>query len=138
MGFWSGLWNGIKAKFDSVVSRVKSLASSLPKAVKAVLGIGSPSRVFKKLGVWTAEGFALGIESMNKAVETASTNLVAIPSRAMSLATDGMYEYGTSASYAIEVPLYINGREFAKATAGDMSNELNTRESRASRLRGVK
>ena len=134
----AGLWNGIKAKFDSVIAKVKALASKLPKAVKKVLGIGSPSRVFRQLGAWTGEGFALGIESMGKSVEQATLGLVSIPSmNAMGMA-DMAYEYGTTASYEISVPLYINGREFAKATAGDMSQAINARDTRQSRLRGVR
>lgn len=133
----AGLWNGIKAKFDSVVAKVKALASSLPKAVKKALGIGSPSRVFKQLGVWTGEGFALGIESMSKAVELASLDLVSIPqAQAMGVSASSSYEYG--ASFAVEVPLYVNGREFARATAGDMSSAINQRDTRQSRLRGVR
>lgn len=134
----AGLWNGIKAKFDSVVSRVKALASRLPKAVKKVLGIGSPSRVFRQLGEWTGEGFALGIESMTKAVERASVDLVSIPSMVNLGMSDLAYEYGTTARYEISVPLYVNGREFARATANDMSQAINTRNTRQSRLRGVR
>lgn len=134
----AGLWNGIKAKFDSVVAKVKAMASALPKAVKKVLGIGSPSRVFKQLGVWTGEGFALGIESMTKAVEMASADLVSIPSMTGMGMADLAYEYGTTARYEISVPLYVNGREFARATAGDMSQAINTRDTRQSRLRGVR
>ena len=133
-----GLWHGIKGKFDSVVARVKAMASALPKAVKKVLGIGSPSRVFKQLGVWTGEGFALGIESMTKAVEMASTDLVSIPSMTNMGMADLAYEYGTTASYEISVPLYVNGREFARATANDMSQAINQRDTRQSRLRGVR
>ena len=134
----AGLWNGISAKFDSVVSKVKAMASRLPKAVKKVLGIGSPSRVFRQLGEWTGEGFALGIESMTKAVELASLDLVSIPSMTSMGMADMAYEYGTTASYEISVPLYVNGREFARATAGDMSQAINARDTRQSRLRGVR
>ena len=134
----AGLWNGIKAKFDSVVAKVKALASKLPKAVKKVLGIGSPSRVFRQLGAWTGEGFALGIESMGKSVEQATLGLVSIPSMNAMGMGDLAYEYGTTASYEISVPLYVNGREFAKETAGDMSQAINQRDTRQSRLRGVR
>lgn len=134
----AGLWNGIKAKFDSVIAKVKALASKLPKAVKKVLGIGSPSRVFRQLGAWTGEGFALGIESMGKSVEQATLGLVSIPSMNAMGMGDLAYEYGTTASYEISVPLYINGREFAKATATDMSQAINARDTRQSRLRGVR
>ena len=137
--FIAGLWNGIKAKFDSVVGKVKALASKLPKAVKKVLGIASPSKVMYALGEYTGEGFALGIEAMNRTVENASANLVAIPRQsAMGLGGDMAYEYGTTADYRIEVPLFINGREFAKATATDMQTVMNQNETRQNRMRGIR
>lgn len=137
--FIAGLWNGIKAKFDGVIAKVKAMISKLPKAVKKVLGIASPSKVMYKLGEFTGEGFANGIEAMNRQVETASTNLVTIPRRsAMGFGTDLAYEYGYMGDYSIEVPLYLNGREIARATASDMQTILNQRETRASRKVGIR
>ena len=134
-----GLWNGIKNKFDSVVGKVKALAQKLPTAVKKVLGIASPSKVFMSIGSYVGEGLAMGIEKSQKWVEVATLGLVNTPSAKMGgLAMDGAYEYGISTRQEIIVPLYINGREFARATAGDMTTEINRREVRQSRMRGVK
>lgn len=132
-----GLWGGISAKFNSVIEKVKAKAQALPKAVKKVLGIASPSKVMYKLGEYTGEGFALGIESMSRAVETASTGLAMIPT-VSAMGASMEYEYGTTASFTVDVPLYVNGREFARATAGDMSSAINSRETRQSRLRGIR
>ena len=135
----AGLWNGIKAKFDSVIARVKALASKLPDAVKKVLGIASPSKVMYKLGEFTGEGFVNGIEAMSRQVETASTNLVTIPRKsAMGFGADLAYEYGYTGDYSIEVPLYLNGREIARASASDMQTLLNQREARANRKVGIR
>lgn len=133
----AGLWNGISAKFNSVIGRVKAMASRLPKTVKKVLGIASPSKVFAEIGAYTGEGFVKGLDSMSRAVKMASLNLVSIPqAQAMGISADSSYEYG--ASFAVEVPLYVNGREFAKATATDMSQAINQRDTRQSRLRGIR
>ena len=135
----AGLWNGIKAKFDSVIGKVKALASKLPKVVKKVLGIASPSKVFYGIGEYAGEGLALGIESMSKAVQNASENLVSIPrTRAMGFGTNLAYEYGATADYSIEVPLYLNGREIARASAGDMETILAQRTQRANRKVGIR
>ena len=136
--FIAGLWNGISAKFNAVIGKVKAMASRLPSAVKKVLGIHSPSKVMYKLGEYTGEGFALGIEAMTKAVQTASTDLVTIPrARSMGMSADMAYEYGTTADYRIEVPLFINGREFAKATATDMQTAMNQNEARQNRMNAI-
>lgn len=73
----AGLWSGIKAKFDSVISKVKSLAAGLPKAVKKVLGIASPSKVFRdQIGKNIALGMAAGIEDGEKDVRKALDSLM--------------------------------------------------------------
>lgn len=136
-----GLWGGIKAKFDSVVSKVKALAAKLPKAVKKVLGIASPSKVFAKIGEYTGEGFAIGIERSYRQVQSAMNGIYSLqPAGAlggtMSLSDD--YAYNVSARYEVIVPVQLNGREIARATAGDMQTALNQRETRANRKVGIR
>ena len=134
-----GLWGGIKSKFDSVVARVKALAAKLPKAVKKVLGIGSPSRVMnRQVGRWIPAGLAQGITQNTRLVTDAMQNLVSIPNSAMGYAMASEYEYGVSARYEVIVPVELNGREIARATASDMQTALNQREMRANRKVGVR
>lgn len=136
-----GLWNGIKAKFDSVISHVKALASKLPTAVKKVLGIKSPSRVFAQIGMYTGEGFAIGIERSYRQVQGAMTGLYSLrPAGALSgnMTLSDDYNYNASARYEVVVPVNLNGREIARATAGDMQTALNQREARASRKVGIR
>lgn len=137
----AGLWNGIKAKFDSVVGKVKSLASGLPKTVKKVLGIRSPSRVFAEIGMYTGEGFAIGIEKSYRQVQSAMGGLYSLqPAGAlggsMSLSDD--YSYNSTARYEVIVPVQLNGREIARASASDMQTALNQREARQSRKVGIR
>lgn len=56
-----GIWNGISAGWDWLVSSVKNLASSLFEGAKAALGIASPSKKFMWVGQMVDEGFAKGI-----------------------------------------------------------------------------
>jgi phage-related protein len=55
-----GLWTGIKDKFNGVVNKVKEMVGKLPSAVKKVLGIESPSKVFAEIGGYMAEGLGVG------------------------------------------------------------------------------
>ena len=50
------------------------------------------------------------------------------------LSTD--YNYSNSSEYTIEVPLTVDGKEFARATATYTQNELSKRENRESRKHG--
>lgn len=139
--FIAGLWNGIKAKFDSVVAKVKELASQLPDAVKKVLGIASPSKVMKRLGNYTGEGFAIGIEKSYRQVQSAMNGLYTMqPAGALggTMALNDAYSYNVSARYEVIVPVQLNGREIARATAGDMQTVLNQRETRANRKVGIR
>ena len=136
-----GLWNGIKAKFDGVVSKVKAMASRLPKAVKAVLGIHSPSRVFAQIGMYTGEGFAIGVERSYRQVQGAMAGLYSLrPAGALSgnMTLSDDYNYNASARYEVVVPVNLNGREIARASASDMQTILNQRETRASRKVGIR
>ena len=48
------------------------------------------------------------------------------------------YSYNASARYEVVVPVNLNGREIARATAGDMQTALNQRETRANRKVGIR
>lgn len=58
-----GLINGLREAWPRLVEELTSLAAALPDPVRTVLGIHSPSRVFAELGRYTAQGFAVGLDS---------------------------------------------------------------------------
>lgn len=135
----TGLANGILSGRSKVSAAAKSLAKSAHKTVVVTAKIGSPSRVFKKLGGYVGEGFAIGIAATEKMVRSASATLVSLPSvsapsYAMAL-SDGV-EYGGGFGGVIEVPLYVNGKEFARATSDDMQAELDHKTKISSRKKG--
>jgi hypothetical protein len=61
-----GLVKGLTAQKKVIEKTMMSIAKSMEKAIKRALGIRSPSRVMQKLGHFTAEGFALGIEKNSR------------------------------------------------------------------------
>ena len=60
----NGLKKGIQNAWNNLVSWFKNLFNDLIGIAKKILGIASPSKVFKKIGAFTAEGFG---EGFNKA-----------------------------------------------------------------------
>lgn len=68
----NGLWDGIEAAFDRMLNWIKRAIRSIPNAFKKILGIASPSKVFKELGKWIPEGLAIGIEDNMGVVRDAS------------------------------------------------------------------
>lgn len=77
-----GLINGIKGMATKVVDSVKSVVNGAIDGAKKLLGIHSPSRVFRQIGVWTVQGFANGISetqsTAEKAMQTVGTSTIAV------------------------------------------------------------
>ena len=57
-----GIKSGIKNAWNNLVKWFKGLFGDLIGIAKKILGIASPSKVFKRLGGFTAEGFGVGFE----------------------------------------------------------------------------
>ena len=57
-----GIKIGIENAWDNLAEWFKGLFGDLIDIAKKILGIASPSKVFKKLGFWTAEGFGVGFD----------------------------------------------------------------------------
>ena len=67
-----GLWNGIKEKYEALKSWAGETFGGFIDFVKDIFGIGSPSKVFREIGGFVTEGFALGIGDNLGMVESAS------------------------------------------------------------------
>lgn len=57
-----GLYNGIVEKAQAVIDKIKGVASEMIGWAKNILGIKSPSKVFKQIGQFVDLGMAGGIE----------------------------------------------------------------------------
>jgi TP901 family phage tail tape measure protein len=72
-----GLLRGITNMIGAIQEKVKEVANSVLKTFKSVLDIHSPSRETEKLGKYTGEGFAKGIDSKKKDAESAAKKAAA-------------------------------------------------------------
>ena len=139
-----GLANGLRASEGSVRAAAASLAAAADAAIQAKAKIGSPSKVTKKDGMWTGKGYVLGLESMYSDVKRASEDLFYLPMmNTPKMAFGGIvsdlnaeYDYTSNAHLTVETPLYINDREFARATYRANQNEINRHSKFNERLRG--
>lgn len=57
-----GLWNGLKSKFEAVKAWFAEKAASLKQTFAGVMGIHSPSRVFRRFGGWMMDGLQIGLD----------------------------------------------------------------------------
>ena len=138
-----GLANGMASQLGRVRSVAAQLASAAERAIRAKARIHSPSKVSQALGEYWGTGYALGISSMVQSTRKAAERLVTVPTLAAGpdLSYHGNleqdFDYYRNAQYTIQVPVTVDGREFARATATYTQEELNKRQTRDSRKRGI-
>lgn len=141
-----GLANGLRASEGSVRAAAASLASAADEAIRAKAKIGSPSKIADEDGMWVGKGFRNGILGMVPQVKKAAEKLLYLPlMNAPKMAFGGVvsdlnseYDYTNNAELTIETPLYINDREFARATYRANQNEFDKHSKFNERLRGNK
>lgn len=141
-----GLANGLRASEGSVRAAAASLAAATDAAIRAKAKIGSPSKIADKDGMWWGKGYRNGILGMVPQVKKAAEKLLYLPMLdAPKMAFGGIvsdmnpdYEYTNNAQLTIETPLYINDREFARATYRANQNEFDRHSKFNERLRGNK
>ncbi|WP_295014722.1 tape measure protein [uncultured Microbacterium sp.] len=75
-----GLWNGLKAIWESVSSWFQDTFGGIIDTVAGIFGIHSPSRVFSEFGVFIGEGLIEGLAKIQPDVENAFTDMERVPS----------------------------------------------------------
>lgn len=141
-----GLANGLRASEGSVRAAAASLAAATDAAIRAKAKIGSPSKIADKDGMWWGKGYRNGILGMVPQVKKAAEKLLYLPMLdAPKMAFGGIvsdlnteYDYTNNAELTIETPLYINDREFARATYRANQSEFDKHSKFNERLRGNK
>ena len=129
-----GIQNGIAGLWDSLVNQVQEAVNNLWESAKRALGIASPSKKFKYIGEMSVEGMEEGFEDGEQDLTRTVTNIysgmlqAATPAAATSAgAMESAVSYNLSATGGqsmIVVPLYLDGREIARATAWSMGQQL--------------
>ncbi len=70
-----GFMNGIKSKAQAVWNAAVGVGQKAIDGVKHILGIASPSKVFKQLGRYTAEGMSIGLDKYAFMAEESASDL---------------------------------------------------------------
>ena len=71
----SGFIGGITGTWGGVMATVQGLVNQIPLAVRKLLGIASPSKVFKQIGAWVGEGLHQGLLGSVDQVKSTSVKL---------------------------------------------------------------
>ena len=85
-----GLWNGITTGWTALIGKVKNLVNLLPRTVKTILGIHSPSKVFDEIGMNICKGLAQGLTTNEKLAKDAAAQVVASVTNTATTLADGI------------------------------------------------
>ena len=138
-----GFAQGMLSQLAAIQRAAAQMASAADAALRAKARIASPSKVAAQEGRYWGEGLAIGIASMEAKVRKAAESLFLIPNvntPRLAMAYSGEmsadYDYYQDSSYTIEVPVRVDGREVAKATATYTQEEIERHQARDNRKRG--
>lgn len=138
-----GFAQGMLSMLGVIQSAASRMAAAADKAIRAKAKIHSPSKISTEDGKNYGQGWVNGILSTVKDAWAAAEKLVSMPTVAtpdLAMAYSGElssdYDYYRQSEYTIEVPLSVDGKEFARATASYTQDELDKKQARNSRKYG--
>lgn len=103
-----GFINGLKAMAGKVIQFFKNMVSDAIDSVLGFLGIGSPSKVFAKIGIDVGRGLILGLRNVTPLVSAAAEKMVATVTAASSptvgVGLDPSKDNGLSAAFTGALP----------------------------------
>lgn len=142
VGSWlmQGLLNGITGKARELYDTAAGIANNIKDTISSALHIGSPSKDMIKIGAWTTEGLAIGLDKEKKLVSRASdeiaelariepvrydSNFEAPRGMNMRSVNDLNISLDESQVQPANIALSLGGRDFT-AFVGDISNEFGS------------
>ena len=137
--FSQGLAGGISSGRSSVINAATRVARAAANAVRNILGIHSPSRVAWEMGDYFGKGFDIGLEkSMQRAVDTArrlSGEIVTAADLTQSVRVNvpDLRQEIVIANQESSAPVLLDGHEIARIQAGNNSQSLAWKNTRAAK-----
>ena len=137
MNIVNGIWEGIKGLWNDLVNALTEACSQLWASVKNFFGIASPSKKFKWIGEMNVEGmiegFEDGEEDLTQTVHRVYDGMLGALEDDSGISSRSSIEQAVSYSISasgkagdsmIVIPLTVDGREIARATAWMMGEQL--------------
>ena len=129
-----GFINGLAEKAGAVVAKATEIAGGAVNAVKNFLGINSPSRVFKEIGKYTAEGLAVGLdkyaymaENSASAIAEGVLNNVKDPLSNVSKILNDEIDANPKITQVVDLTNVKNGARLLNGMLGDQDVRINAR-----------
>ena len=126
LGIVQGIWEGIKNAAGWLVDKLSGWADDILDSVKDFFGINSPSKLFRdEVGRYMAQGVGEGFAAEMPAVAAQMQRAIPTPTvetinNAAAGMVNGMAAISGSQRITVEVPVYIDGKEFFRTTLDDL------------------
>jgi tape measure domain-containing protein len=145
-----GMANGINAGSGKAVTAARNLANTIAATVNSALKIHSPSRVTEESGEYTSEGLIRGMLKRIHDVRASAKRLaeamvpegymdrLAASAGEFCIDTSLRYTGDVNVRYVFEIPVVLDGREMARASAEYMQTELDQRSRLKKNMRGYR
>lgn len=127
-----GIGEGFAQFWDSLCDQVVTAMQNLWDSVKSFFGIASPSKKFEWIGEMNVEGLEKGFEDQQSSlIRTVHNVFDTVPDTALDAVSSADIERsisykmtGSTPNTQITIPLFLDGREIARATAWSMGEQL--------------
>src|SRR5690606_983916 len=102
-----GFIQGLKEKYKELRDYWRDIVESMPRQLKNLLRISSPSKVMMQLGEWTGEGFAVGLQRSMASIMRQAEAIAEVATAASSLPAVATTSAGPSQTPVINI--YMEG-----------------------------
>ena len=144
----AGLASGISSGGSVAIAAAQRVANRVAAIMRTALKVSSPSKVTAEIGGYASEGLAVGMLKQLKTVENAADRIAqaAVPDGNISRRVSSfggysadvsfVYQGNVDSEYYFEIPVILDGREIARASAPYNQEELDRLQRRSQRKLG--
>lgn len=129
-----GFMDGIKSKAQAVWDAAVGVGQKAIDGVKSILGIASPSKVFKQLGKYTAEGMSIGLDKYAYMAEESASELatgvlenVRNPLRNVADILNGEIDVNPKITPVLDLSNVTEGNKLLSNMLADQDMQINAR-----------
>ncbi|WP_439947162.1 phage tail tape measure protein [Streptomyces sp. BBFR109] len=94
-----GFIHGVESMASAAINKVKSIGSRAVSGIKGVLGIHSPSKVFRSIGIYVNEGLVDGLTGSTAKVQAATRRIESLLMQTYNKVADQKGKKGVSSSW---------------------------------------
>ena len=129
-----GFMDGIKSKAQAVWDAAVGVGQKAIDGVKHILGIASPSKVFKQLGRYTVQGMSIGLDKYGHMAEDSASSLannvlenVRNPLKNVSKILDGEIDASPKITPVLDLSNVMEGNKLLNNMIADRDMQINAR-----------